>query len=255
MNETKIIRMYTSENKSTYEIAEHMSTYPNKIRRILKKHGVSLKTHSEAQKSALQKGRAVHPTGGRERTLEERIKISSAVHSYWENMDEPQRQQRVESARKRWNDMPEAKRQEICSAAIKAIQLAGKEGSKLEKFLENYLREQGYKVDFHKKNLIPTQKLEIDMYLPDLNTIIEVDGPSHFLPIWGEDKLAKQIISDEQKNGIILSKGFAVIRVKNLSDFISLRIKETLTRKVKETLKEIEKKFPKRSERYIEIEV
>ena len=93
------------------------------------------------------------------------------------------------------------------------------------------------------------------MYLPDLNTIIEVDGPSHFLPIWGEDKLAKQIISDEQKNGIILSKGFAVIRVKNLSDFISLRIKETLTRKVKETLKEIEKKFPKRSERYIEIEV
>lgn len=255
MNETKIIRMYTSENKSTYEIAEHMSTYPNKIRRILKRHGVSLKTHSEAQKAALKKGRAVHPTGGRERTLEERIKISSAVHSYWENMDESEREQRVESARKRWNDMPAAKRQEICSAAIRAIQLAGKEGSKLEKFLENYLREQGYKVDFHKKNLIPTQKLEIDMYLPELNTIIEVDGPSHFLPIWGEEKLAKQIVADEQKNGIILSKGFAIIRVKNLSDFISLRIKETLTRKVKATLERIEKRFPKRSERYIEIEV
>ena len=41
----------------------------------------------------------------------------------------------------------------------------------------------------------------------------------------------------------------------DLSDFISLRIKETLTREVKIALEGIEKKFPKRSERYIEIEV
>jgi t-SNARE complex subunit (syntaxin) len=118
MNETKIIRMYTSENKSTYEIAEHMSTYPNKIRRILKRHGVSLKTHSEAQKAALKKGRAVHPTGGRERTLEERIKISSAVHSYWENMDESEREQRVESARKRFWGL---RRRQASSKALRKL--------------------------------------------------------------------------------------------------------------------------------------
>ena len=33
----QIIRMYNDENKSTYEIAESLGTYPNKIRRILKK--------------------------------------------------------------------------------------------------------------------------------------------------------------------------------------------------------------------------
>ena len=53
--------------------------------------------------------------------------------------------------------MSEAKRSEICSAAIRAIQLAGKEGSKLEKFLVNALRKEGYRVDFHKKDLIPTE--------------------------------------------------------------------------------------------------
>ena len=88
-----------------------------------------------------------------------------------------------------------------------------------------------------------------------MNTIIEVDGPSHFLPIWGEDKLAKQIVADEQKNGIVLSKGFAVLRIKNLSDFISLQAKEKLIKEVVYTLEKIKKKFPKRTERFIEIEL
>jgi very-short-patch-repair endonuclease len=255
MNENKIIRLYVEENKSTHEIAERMSTYPNKIRRILGKHGISLKTHSQAQRVALEQGRAKHPTMGRKRTEEERLKISSSVCNYWDNMDDSERTRRVELARKRWNEMSPDKRDEICSAAIKAIQLAGKEGSKLEKFLVEALRKEGYKVDFHKKDLIPTQKLEIDMYLPGLQTIIEIDGPSHFLPIWGADKLAKQIRADEQKSGIILSKGYVIMRVKNLSDFISLKAKDSLLREVKSQLEKIEKNFPSRSERFIEIEL
>lgn len=255
MNESKVIRMYTNENMSTYEIAESFGTYPNKIRRILTKHGVALKSHSQAQKAALEKGRAKHPTVGRKRTKEERIKISSSVHDYWENMSDSDRSKRVEDARDRWNSMSESKKAEICAAAIQGIQLASKEGSKLEKFLLGELQRRGYDVEFHKKGLIPTQKLEIDMYIPSLNTIIEVDGPSHFLPIWGEDKLAKQIVADEQKNGIVLSKGFAVLRIKNLSDFISLQAKEKLIKEVVCTLEKIKKKFPKRTERFIEIEL
>ena len=70
------IDLYEQEGKSTYEIAEEIGTYPNKIRRILKKHGISLKSRSEAQKNALEGGRAKHPTGGKKRTKSERIKIS-----------------------------------------------------------------------------------------------------------------------------------------------------------------------------------
>ena len=36
----RIIKMYNENNKSTYEIAESLGTYPNKIRRTLQKHGI-----------------------------------------------------------------------------------------------------------------------------------------------------------------------------------------------------------------------
>ena len=50
MNEKEIVSQYTDNNKSTYDLANMYNTYPNKIRRILVKHGVQLKTKSEAQK-------------------------------------------------------------------------------------------------------------------------------------------------------------------------------------------------------------
>ena len=126
--------------------------------------------------------------------------------------------------------------------------------SKLEKFLKDELTRCGYKVEAHKKNLIPNERLEIDMYFPKLKTIIEIDGPSHFLPVWGEEKLQKQIKSDKVKTGLILSKGFAIIRVKHLSDSLSLSRQEELKNNLIELLESIESKFPQKSKRYIEIE-
>ena len=65
MNESRIVRLYREENKSTYEISKIFKTYPNKIRRVLKKHGVQLKDKSQAQKNALANGSAKIPTAGR----------------------------------------------------------------------------------------------------------------------------------------------------------------------------------------------
>ena len=61
MKETEIVKLYQSGNYSTYQIAERYDTYPNKIRRILVKHGVEMKSRSQAQRSALANGRAKHP--------------------------------------------------------------------------------------------------------------------------------------------------------------------------------------------------
>jgi len=254
MNERKIISLY-EKGKSTYEIAESIGTYPNKIRRILKKHGVQIKSRSEAQQNALQGGRATHPTDGKARTKAERLKISSSVHRYWKNMNEEEYKQRVEGAKQRWYAMSELERKNISSMAIKAIQMAGKEGSKLEKFLREELANAGHYVEFHRKNLIPNENLEIDLYIPDLKTIIEVDGPSHFFPIWGEEKLQKQIKSDAQKTGLILSKGFVIIRVNCRSDFVSLSGKVGLLEKIDSRLELIKKEFPSEPNRYIEIEL
>ena len=65
MKDQKVIQLY-EEGRSTYQIAEHFDTYPNKIRRILTKKGVELKSRSQAQKNALKSGRATHPTSGKE---------------------------------------------------------------------------------------------------------------------------------------------------------------------------------------------
>lgn len=255
MNTEKIIQLYTKENKSTYEIAELFQTYPNKIRRILIKNGVDIKDKSQAQKNALINGTSKIPTQGMHRTKEEKLKISAGAKRIWDNLNDEQYQARVEKAKTKWNNMSEVQKADMLSSAIKAIQIAGKEGSKLEKFIKDELIRSGFKIEFHKKNLLANQDLEIDIYVPLLKTIIEIDGPSHFLPIWGEEKLQKQIRADAHKTGLILSRGLAIIRVKHMSDTVALSTKENLKNTLISMLKKIEQKFPNKDERYIEIEV
>ena len=255
MNINQIITMYTKQHKSTYEIAEKFGTYPNRIRRILIKNGIVLKTKSEAQKNAIENGVAIHPTSGKTRTNEEKLKISSGLKKYWDDMSEEIYQLRVEQSKKRWESLSEVEKDKMMSAAIKSIQVAGKEGSKLEKFLYHEITKAGYAVQYHKKHLIQNHDMELDMYIPSLKTIIEVDGPSHFLPIWGEEKLQKQIKADTQKSGLLLSKGMIIIRIKNLSDSVCLADKEKLRLDILSQLGKIEKTVPKKSERYIEIEI
>lgn len=255
MDTKKIVDMYTNQNKSTYEIAEAMNTYPNKIRRILLKGGVELKNKSEAQKNAIQTGKSIHPTKGKERSKDEKIKISSGIKKYWDDMDDATYKKKVQKSKDRWDSMSETERTLMMESAIKAIQVAGKEGSKLEKFIYSFISDYGFKVEFHKKYLIQNENLEIDMYIPEIKTIIEVDGPSHFLPIWGEEKLQKQIKADFNKTGLILSKGMVIVRIKNLSDSVCLADKEKLRLDLLKLLDTIKKSFPPKSERYIEIEI
>lgn len=254
MNDKEIVALYTKHNQSTYEIAQSLNTYPNKIRRILIRNGVEIKDKSEAQKNALKRGTSTIPTQGTKRTEEEKLKISETLRQHWMNMDDKTYNKRVKMAKERWEKLPARKKQQMVDSAIKAIRLAGKEGSKLEKFLRNELSSHGFKVEPHKKTIIQNENLEIDMYFPELNTVIEIDGPSHFLPIWGEEKLQKQIKADAHKTGLILSKGMAIIRVKALSDTLSLSAQDKLKHKLIDTLTQIKHKFPNKSERYIEIE-
>lgn len=247
-----VLRMYREENKSTYEIAELLNTYPNKIRRTLIKHGCELKDRSDAQKNALKKGRIDHPTAGRKRSYEERLKISAALDQYWGNLGKDERERRAEIAKERWANMTASQRAAMAEAATESIRKAGKEGSKLENFLLRKITDAGFKVDFHKKNLIPNEKLEIDLYIPECKTIIEIDGPSHFFPVWGDEKLQKQIKADLQKSGLLLSKGFAIIRVKVMG-LLSLNNQEDLAQDLISHLKRFKDDFPPRSERYYEI--
>ena len=249
----RIIKMYNEDNKSKYEIAESLGTYPNKIRRTLNKHGIPLKNKSSAQKNALEQGRSPHPTEGKKRSLNEKVKISGGLMKYWEDMSAKDKDIRVQQAKKRWKKMSKKQKENMRAKGIEAIQKSAKEGSKLERFILKRLSDLGYKIKFHEQNIIPSENLEIDLYIQDLKTIIEVDGPSHFLPIWGEERLQKQINADLRKSGSLLSRGFVVIRIKTLG-FESIKRKEDIIEAVANHLKKIEKKFPSRSKRFIEVE-
>tara|TARA_B100001564_G_C20595260_1_gene649902 strand:+ start:475 stop:1254 length:780 start_codon:yes stop_codon:yes gene_type:complete len=257
INEHKkeIIHMYCDEKCSTYEIAEKFATYPNKIRRFLKKEGIRIYDKAEAQGNAIKRGRSKIPTKGKERSKEEKLKISSTLKKSWDNIDPQKYNERVSMAKKNFDSKTDLEKKEMRSAATKAIKQAAVEGSKLEKFLKYELSKEGHIIEIHKKDLIANANLEIDMYFPELKTIIEIDGPSHFLPIWGEEKLKKQIKADQNKTGLILSKGLAIIRVKSLSDSLALSVQEKLKNELLVILQSIQSSFPPKSKRYIEIEI
>jgi len=100
-----------------------------------------------------------------------------------------------------------------------AVREAGKTGSKLEKFILKQLLSSGYSVEFHKEQSILNTKLQIDLFVPKINTAIEVDGPSHFEPVWGDDTLKRNKKYDNKKTGLIIGKGLFLIRIKQMKDF------------------------------------
>ena len=57
-----LIDQYVNKERSTYEIAQELNTYPNKVRRALKALGIELRNKSEAQTVAIASGRHEPPT-------------------------------------------------------------------------------------------------------------------------------------------------------------------------------------------------
>ena len=249
-----IIEQYVEEKKSTYEIAQDLKTYPNKIRRALNTLGVNLRDKSSAQTVAIESGRHEHPTRGKKRTEAEKVAISNGMASYWENMEEDERERRSELSKKQWADMSEEDKANLRKLAAEAVRKASKEGSKIEKFIYEGLTKLGYDVIFHKRGLVANENLEVDLFVPAINTAIEIDGPAHFLPIWGEQSLNRHIRADAQKAGLLINRGFVILRVKNIIRNLSQKnMRETLAAIVIE-LRKIEKKFPPATKRLIEIE-
>ena len=240
MNVTEIVRLYVDEEWSTYQIAKRFKTNPQRIRRILIKEGVTMRTKGQAQKAALKNGTAKHPTEGRKRTAEERMKISAGTVDYWEDMPDNERERRSKRSKEIWDSIDPIKKKNMLHKASDSIRKAATEGSKLEKEVQAFLVSEGYNVQFHKKDIIPTQKLEVDLYLPEIRTIIEVDGLSHFEPIWGEEQLAKQLKFDSQKEGLMLGRGFDVIRVVSLSGSMAQAKLAKLFDELRDELKRIE---------------
>ena len=85
-----------------------------------------------------------------------------------------------------------------------------------------------------------------------MNVAIEIDGPSHFKEVWGEDALEKNIKYDNKKTGLILGKGLVLVRIKQEMDFSKSRA-DLVYAKLLENLKSIQNNFPEPGNREIKI--
>lgn len=253
IDESYVIDQYNN-NKSTYEIAKDLNTYPNKIRRILKKNGYDLRNRSEAQSIALKNGTASHPTMGRKRTEEEKNNIGNGNYLKWKSMPKKKRMEISKNAQQRWKETPESKKREMQEMAGRALRQAAIDGSKAEKSLSKKIIDSGYDVVLHKKNLI-SGNYEIDLFMPEIKTAIEIDGPQHFLPVWGEKKLQETIKFDQNKNGLLLASGYCIIRIKYLCKNWSRTIEKKLWELVQPHIDNISRQFPKEGHRFIELEI
>lgn len=228
-----IYQYYVQENKSFDEIANIFNTYSNKIRRDAKKLNIPIRTRSDAQKIALKSGRTSHPTKGKQRSDDTKQKIGMSVLNTWQNMDEQQIQQIKDKHKKIWNSKSADEKANLQRSANIAIRASSKSGSKLEKFLLRGLLDNGIDTKFHYEQMLVNTKLQIDLYVPSINLAIEVDGPSHFDPVWGNENLQKTKTYDNKKQGLILGKGMTLVRIKQKMDFSVSRSTIVLDRLLK----------------------
>lgn len=218
-----IVKLYTQENKSFSDIAQDYNTYANRIRRDAKKFNIKIRNKSEAQKNALKTGKHVHPTKGSSRSEETKRKIGMAVLNSWENLDDIEIEKRRLKAKENWDNLDNDTKDNILKSANNAVRATSKTGSKLEKYLHKKLLSDGYRVDFHKEQTLVTTKLQIDLFLPTISLAIEVDGPSHFAPVWGEESLGRNKKYDSKKEGLILGRGWNLVRIIQTKDFSESR--------------------------------
>ena len=246
--------MYDS-GKSIRDIANELSTYPNKIARTLKKAGKELRSKEEAAKIAVEAGKIKPPMLGKKRTQAEKDNISIKRSQKWQQMTSDELENFKKSAKDRWDSQTDEEKIYKQQKAGEALRRASIEGSKAEKFLYEKLTKAGYEVIIHKKGLVAGEKYEVDLFLPQLTVAIEIDGPQHFLPIYGEENLQRNIKYDSIKNGALISKGICVIRVKYLAKHNSQKINNKVFEVVSNELTKIENRFPDLQNRLIELEI
>lgn len=232
-------KMYNKELMSYRKIAKKYGVSPGKVQRQCLKFGFEKRDRADAQKLSLEQN---HPTKGRKRTAEEKLKIGQGISKNWSNLTEEELTERKKTHRAAWDRLPESKKKEIHEEANKKIRETIKGGSKLERYIHEQLLRAGYFVHFHSVILV-NEKLEVDIYLPKNRIVIEVDGPSHFEPIFGQETLERNQKADQQKDSLVINNGMCIIRVQHqntVSNIKRIKFWEVLHK----CLKKLEQNFP-----------
>lgn len=233
-----LLEEYIKQGKSTYTIAKERCTYANLVRRALLHHGILLRSKAEAQRLVVQDGR--HPTKGGSLSRQTRDRIGESVGFAWGQLSPEVRADRVRQAKDQWQATSEEERTEFRRLAMEGLRKAADQGSKVERFLSSCLQQMGYSVQTRAE----AAGKVVDLLLPQRRIVIQVDGPGHFLPVWGERRLDRVMREDAKTIQALLAAGLTVVRVKNLVRHISELQKRKLLTELLSVLKSDQLKTP-----------
>lgn len=227
LNEDLVRELYLKQGLSMRKISQKIGVNLATLSRFMARHGIKARDKAQAQKNYLKDNK--HPMQGVKHSEDTRRRISSSLGQFWDGLTDAQREafkKKIGAAwRRKWAAMDEQARKimiEELTAKAKARQ--GK-GSRLEHFIAEELRKRGYTVEERTTNYTMGKQFEVDLALPKEMIAIEVDGPTHFLNIYGEEALAKQQERDARKDELINSAGYNVLRIRDNNNALSqLRI-------------------------------
>lgn len=217
INEYEVRRLYQDEGLSMRKVAAELDVPLATLNRFMKRNGITARDKKQAQKNYLKDND--HQMKGRKHTDETKKKISQGLGEFWDSLTVEETEAlkaKIGSAWKRkWSAMSDAeRRQMMAELAAKAKEAAGG-GSRLERFIAEELQKRGYVVEERSTNYTAGKSFEVDLALPKERVAIEVDGPTHFMPIYGEDHLAEQQERDARKDELIMSTGYRVLRIRD----------------------------------------
>lgn len=213
-----VIEQY-NKGRSTRDIARQLDAYPMTINRILKKNGIQTRDLSASLKKYFEQHE--HVMKGQKMSREEREKRAAGMKRHWDSLGEEQREQvvsrLVNMTQERWNSLSEAQQHDLIYKMHLGSREASIHGSKFQNEVCKQLVRRGYKAKQRTTRHTPGSQLEIDIAIEEHTTAIEIDGKSHFVDIFGQEKLEQKILKDQQKDDILMSRGWRVIRVRDNS--------------------------------------
>lgn len=210
----QVLELYFNQQLSLRLVADKLGTYPNKVRRFLVENGYELRDKATSQNIALDVGRSEHPTKGKKRSKKTKRKIGRAIERVWEERPPELKAALAEKSKERWHERTEQQAEEFRKKAADGVRRAGVYGTKLEQFLLARFRKHNFEPQYQREDLVFSERMRVDIFLSRDKIALEIDGPTHFTPIWGEEYLQQKIASDNKKNGLLLYCGFHVIRAR-----------------------------------------
>lgn len=222
MNEVR--RLIEVEKLSTYKVAAELGCNQSHVVRLIAKFNknnpsnpIKKRNKSEAQLNYL-KTSGTHQREGTVHSEDTKDAISDKMRDFYDSDEGEAAKDKIREFRQQeWAEKSEAERAEILNDLKQAnrAKMQSGEGSNFENYLAEQLTENGYLVEQRTKTWTPGNQFHVDIALPSQKIIIEVDGPTHWSPIYGDAELAKVQAKDGRKDAVLINNGWCILRVQD----------------------------------------